>query len=113
MESCVYGWLSGLPGNLFYSRVVREHLEGEGLVVVGRHTGDEAGEAAELDEEVVLFSGAEVICCQGAAYREGGEGVLESGIEEEVAVSVVPDERFKVPYLVEAVLAVVFGHSFL
>lgn len=107
------GVAGSVPGNLFYARAVREHLVGEGLVVVGGHTGDEAGEAAELDEEVVLFSGAEVMGGEGVAYREGGEGVLESGIEEEVAVFVVPDEGFKVPYLVEAVLAVVFGHSFL
>ena len=39
---------------LFYSGAVRKHLIGVGLVVVGGHTGDEAGEAAELDEEVVL-----------------------------------------------------------
>lgn len=43
-----------MAGNLSYARAVRKHLVGEGLVVVGGHTGDEAGEAAELDKEVVL-----------------------------------------------------------
>lgn len=103
--------LSGSPGNFFYARAVREHLIGVREVVVGVHVGDEGAEAAELDEEVVLLSGAELHCGEGMAYGEGVQGVLEPGVELQVALLVVPDEGFKVADPVELVAAVVVGHS--
>lgn len=109
----VYWWEKKLPGNLFYSRVIREHLEGVGLVVVGGHSGDEAAQAAELGEEVILSGEGVVPCGEGAANGETVEGVLQAGVVGEVALPVEPYETLQVGYALEAVLAEVGAHGVL
>ena len=102
-----------MPGNLFYSRVVREHLKGEGLVVVGGHTGYEAAQAAELGEKVILSWEGVVPCGEGAACGETVEGVLQAGVVGEVALPVILYETLQVGYALKAVLAEVCAHGIL